>query len=266
MWDAYIVTPLTNLLLWIYTLVGGQFGVAIIIFTILIRLATHPLMVRQMKSTRALQEMQQSEKWKKIQKQYKKNREKLAQEQMKLYKELGISPFGSCLPTLIQIPIIFGLYQSIVKALAATPLQLMTLTHSVYSFLDVPSVVPLNNRFLWMNLSQPERIYIFGFGIPLLAIIVALTTYIQSKLTTPTSTTPGDQGAAMGRMMSIYMPLLLGYFSLSFASGLAVYFITSNLVGIAQYALMGRVSWRNLLPGRKEKVASKSQKVSKGQK
>jgi YidC/Oxa1 family membrane protein insertase len=53
----------------------------------------------------------------------------------------------------------------------------------------------------------------------------------------------------MGNMMSIYMPLLLGYFALNFASGLAVYFVTSNVLGIVQYAMMGRVNWRNLLPG-----------------
>jgi YidC/Oxa1 family membrane protein insertase len=78
---------------------------------------------------------------------------------------------------------------------------------------------------------------------------VAITTYIQSKLTMPASTNPGDQSAAMSKTMSIYMPLLLGYFALTFASGLSVYFITSNLLGILQYAMQGKANWRNLLPG-----------------
>ena len=91
----------------------------------------------------------------------------------------------------------------------------------------------------------------FGYGIPVLAVIVAITTYVQSKVTMPASTNPNDQGAMMGKMMSIYMPLLLGYFALTFASGLSVYFIAGNLVGIAQYALLGKVNWRALLPGQK---------------
>jgi YidC/Oxa1 family membrane protein insertase len=102
-----------------------------------------------------------------------------------------------------------------------------------------------------MNLGQPERIYVFGYAIPLLAIIVAITTYIQSKVTMPASTNPKDQGAMMGKMMTLYMPLLLGYFALTFASGLSVYFIVGNLIGIAQYALLGKVNWRALIPGRK---------------
>jgi YidC/Oxa1 family membrane protein insertase len=80
---------------------------------------------------------------------------------------------------------------------------------------------------------------------------VALTTYVQSKVTMPASTNPNDQGAMMGKMMAVYMPLLLGYFALTFASGLSVYFIAGNLIGIAQYALLGKVNWRALLPGQK---------------
>ena len=195
--------------------------------------------------------MQQSKQWQDIQKKYKDDKEKLAQEQMSFYKELGISPFASCLPSLIQIPIIFALYQSIMRSLAATPGQLLILTRSVYSFSYPGSdLVPLNSQFLWMNLGQPERVYMFGVGIPLLAIIVAITTYVQSKVTMPASN-PNDQGAMMNKMMALYMPLLLGYFALTFASGLSIYFITGNLVGIAQYALLGKVNWRALLPGQK---------------
>jgi len=259
MWDTLIVTPLTNVLLWIYQIFGGNFGLAIILFTILIRLVTHPLTAQQIKSSQAMQEMQQSKKWQAIQKKYKGDKEKLAQEQMKLYKELGVSPFSSCLPTLIQLPIIFGLYQSIMRALVASPLQLLTLTRSVYAVFDTPALLPLNSHFLWMNLGQaPEKIFLpfltSGIPNPTLAIIVALTTYVQTKLTMPPPANPGDQSAMMGKMMGMYMPFLLGYFALTFASGLSIYFIASNLVGILQYALLGKVNWRNLLPGAKKEA------------
>ncbi len=251
MWETLIVNPFTNILLGIYKLIGGNFGVAIIIFTILIRLVTHPLMVSQIKGSTKMQEMQNDPQWLAIQKKYKDDKERLAQEQMKFYKEIGYNPFSSCLPTLIQLPIIFGLYQSIMRALAASPLQLLVLTRTVYPIFDLSSLVPLNSKFLWMNLGQPERLYILGYGVPLLAIIVAITTYIQSKVTVPVSSNPKDQGAMMGKMMSLYMPFLLGYFALTFASGLSIYFITGNIIGIAQYALLGKVNWRALLPGKK---------------
>jgi YidC/Oxa1 family membrane protein insertase len=251
MWETIIVNPFTNVLLLIYKLIGGNFGIAIILFTILIRLITHPLMASQIKSSAKMTEFQQSKQWQDIQKKHKGDKEKLAQEQMNLYKELGISPFASCLPSIIQIPLIFGLYQSIMRALAATPDQLLILTRAVYPFFHLSDLVPLNSQFLWMNLGQPERVYMFGVGVPLLAIVVAITTYVQSKVTMPASPNPNDQGAMMNKMMALYMPLLLGYFALTFASGLSIYFITGNLIGIAQYALLGKVNWRALIPGYK---------------
>jgi YidC/Oxa1 family membrane protein insertase len=251
MWETIIVNPFTNVLLMIYKLIGGDFGIAIILFTILIRLITHPLMASQIKGSTKMQEMQSSKEWQEIQKKYKDDKEKLAQEQMKYYKTIGYNPLSSCLPTLIQIPLIFGLYQSIIRALAPSPMQLLTLTRTVYPIFHIGDLVPLNSRFLWMNLGQPEKLYVFGLAIPLLAIIVALTTYVQSKVTMPVAANPGDQSAMMGKMMALYMPLLLGYFALTFASGLSVYFIISNLVGIGQYALLGKVNWRSLIPGYK---------------
>ena len=248
MWNTLIVDPMSNLLLLIYQLIGQNFGLAIILFTILVRALTYPLTASQMKSTAALQEMQKSEKWKKIQAKHKDDREKLAQEQMKLYQEMGINPFGSCLPTLIQFPIIIGLYQAVISAMAATPLQLIGFSNRIYEFFpNVAGLLPLNSRFLWMDLSQPERLFIPGIpiGIPLLAILVVITSFLQTKLMTPMST--GDaQGAATARMMTLYMPLLIGWLAYSFPAGLAVYFVASNVVGIAQYALMGRMDWRNL--------------------
>ena len=259
-WNGLIIQPFTNLLLWIYSLmanVPGAFGWSIILFTILIRAVTWPLNAQQLKGAQAMQEMNNDPEWQKIQKKYAKDREKLAQEQMRIYKEKGINPFGSCLPTLIQFPIIIGLYQAVIRALATTPLSLLQLARNVYPTLNVAALIPLNSRFLWMDLAQPESIPIFGFNLPTLAIVVAITTYIQSKLTMPATSSPGDQSAAMGKTMSIYMPLLLGYFALTFASGLSVYFITSNLLGIFQYAVTGRANWRNLLPGGDKQAKAK---------
>jgi YidC/Oxa1 family membrane protein insertase len=238
---------MVNTLLWIYDLLWNNFGLAIIVFTVLIRLITLPLTYQQTKSSQKMQELQKSKEWQDIQKKHKGDREKLSQEQMRIYKEKGISPFGSCLPTVIQFPIIIGLYQAIIAALAVTPTQLFNLSTHIYPFIPAAALIPLDNTFLWMNLSQPERLTIAGIGIPVLAILVVITTYIQSKLMTPPSQ-PGEQGAQMTQAMNLYMPFLMGWLAYSFAAGLALYFIVGNLFTIAQYAIMGKVEWRNLLP------------------
>jgi YidC/Oxa1 family membrane protein insertase len=126
------------------------------------------------------------------------------------------------------------------------------LSRHVYPFLDVSNLLPINNQFLWMDLSQPERWYPFGLaiGIPVLAAIVLATTFVQSRLMTPPAQ-PGEQGAQMSQAMNLYMPLFMGYLALTLASGLSLYFITSNVVTIGQYAAMGKLHWNNLIPGRK---------------
>jgi YidC/Oxa1 family membrane protein insertase len=250
-WEMLIINPMVNTLLWIYSIVGN-FGIAIILFTIVVRLITHPLTVKQLKSAAAMQDMQKSKKWQDLQKKYKNDKQKLQQEQMKLYQEMGVNPLGSCLPTLIQFPIIIGLYQSIIKALAVSPLQMTSLFYNIYPFSDVSKLLPIDSTFLWMDLSQPERFYIGDIGIPVLAIIVLITTFFQSRLISPPAQ-PGEQGAQMTQAMNLYMPLLMGYLALTFAAGLALYFVTSNVVTIIQYALMGRLNWANLNPFSKPK-------------
>jgi len=239
-----------NTLLWIYSILGN-FGIAIILFTILVRFLTYPLTIQQLKGAQGMQEMQKSKEWQELQKKYKNDKQKLQQEQMRLYKEMGINPLGSCLPTIIQFPIIIGLYQAIIRALAVTPLQMTNLFYNIYPFLNIQKLLPINNKFLWMDLSQPERLYIMGFGVPVLAIIVLITTYLQSKLMTP-PTQGSDQSGQMGKMMNLYMPLLMGWLALTFASGLALYFVTSNLVTIFQYALMGKLDWSSVMFWKKE--------------
>jgi YidC/Oxa1 family membrane protein insertase len=240
---------MTNVLILIYGLVGRNFGIAIILFTVLIRLVTWPLNAQQMKSAKAMQELQNDKEWIAAQKKYAKDREKLAQEQFRIQRERGVNPFSSCLPMLIQFPILFALIPAITYAIGSTPLSMLKLSRSLYAFQDAAALVPLNSKFLWMDLGMPERTIIFGVAIPVLALIVALTTYVQTKLTMPPSANPNDQAAATGRIMSIQMPILLFFFSINYASGLAVYFVASNILSIVQYAMMGKVNWHALLPG-----------------
>ncbi|TES90579.1 MAG: membrane protein insertase YidC, partial [Anaerolineales bacterium] len=128
-----LIVPFINALLFIYEFIGENFGLAIIIFTIVLRLATFPFTKKQLESSQKMQEMQQSKEWQKIQKKYKNDKEKLAQEQMSLYKEMGVSPFSSCLPSFLQMVIIIPVFFSVSRTLVSTPLQMLQLRSDLIS-------------------------------------------------------------------------------------------------------------------------------------
>jgi YidC/Oxa1 family membrane protein insertase len=229
-WDAIIINPFTNVLLLIYELLGHNFAIAIIVFTVLIRLITYPLTVQQQKSAKAMQAMQPQ--LQALQKKYAKDKETLNKETMKLYQEAGINPLGGCLPMLLQFPIFIGLYQVILLVMAVNPLQLFNLSKHLYPFLpQLVSLLPLNNRFLWLDLGLPDPFY-------LLPILVVITTWWQQKVMTPPSADPQSQ--AMNRQMALMMPLMFGYFVMISPSGLGLYWLISNLIGVAQYWMVGR--------------------------
>lgn len=240
MWD-FIVQPMVNGLLLVYQLLFSNFTLTIVVFTILSRVIVWPLTQQQQKSSKKLAELQQSEAFKKMQEKYAKDKEKLAQEQMKLYQEAGVNPLGGCLPLLVQIPIMGGLYAALTLVMAASPLQLFYLSQMHYSFLpNLAALIPIDNRFLWLNLGLRDPYYI-------LPIIVVVTTWIQSKVMTPPSADP--QAAQMSQSMAVTMPLMIGWFSLQVASGLSIYWIIGNILSIVQYALTPgmKINWKNVL-------------------
>jgi YidC/Oxa1 family membrane protein insertase len=227
-WTVLILRPMLNALLWLYTVLGGQFWLAIILFTVFVRVLMTPLMLPQQRSAKKMQELQP--KLQALQKKYGKDREKLAQEQMKLYREAGVSPMGGCLPMLIQFPIWIGLYQSIIQALGHQPLQLLALAGNIYGFMqNIWAQVPLNRYFLGMDLSlTPQQMGGLTYALP---ILVAFTAWLQSKMTTLPGGGEG-QAASMNQSMTLMMPLMFGFFSLNFSTGLSFYFVISNLIGI----------------------------------
>jgi YidC/Oxa1 family membrane protein insertase len=263
----FLTNPFITALLFLYQFLGQNIILSIVLFTVLVRLATYPLTAQQIKSSKEMQALQP--KLKGIQEKYKGDRERLAQEQMKLYREHGINPMAGCLPLVIQLPILLGLYGAISHSLASTPLQLLELHHRIM-VPGLSDMIPLQNKFLWLNLAMPDPTFI-------LPVLVVVTTWLQSKLITPTPTSgdPKDPQAAMARNMNIMMPLMIGMFSLSFASGLSIYWVISNIMGVAQYAMMGKVDLKNLfgqpkvpsttiendpaaLPAKKKPVSDKS--------
>ncbi|MDX1994920.1 MAG: YidC/Oxa1 family membrane protein insertase [bacterium] len=269
MWDL-IINPLVTVLALLYRLFSNDVVLAIAALTVIIRLATSPLLIQQQRSTARMQELQP--KLRQLQEKYKNDREKLSQEQMALYREAGVNPFGGCLPLLIQLPILLALYSSIQHALGQSPFQLIDLSGRLL-LPGLDTLVPLSDTWLGMNLTLPPTANpVYAMVLPLLVLV---TTWLQSKLTLPAPPPPSptkdgkpdptDQAASMTRSMTTVMPLMFGFFSLSFSVGLGIYFVVSNTVGIVQYTLMGRARWGALF-GRETPPPAKTEAAYTGEK
>jgi YidC/Oxa1 family membrane protein insertase len=227
-WDIAIANPVLNVLVALSHTLGGRFGFAIIVLTVIVRLITWPLNKRQLKSTKAMQEMQP--KIQELQKKYGKNQQKLQQEMMKLYKEAGVNPLGCLWPMLVQFPIWIALYQSIIRALATTPENLLDLAQRLYSWDIVNRAIPLSSQFLGLDLA--------GQGNIILAIIVGGTMWVQQKMTQAPAVDPRQESTS--KIMLLMMPLMFGFLSLSFPAGLGLYWAVSNVIGIVtQYFATG---------------------------
>jgi YidC/Oxa1 family membrane protein insertase len=258
--NAFIIDPMTNALLLLYDFLGNNFVLAIAIFTVLIRVITLPLNLRQQRSSIRMQELQPQ--IQAIQKKYKDNPQKMQEE----FKKIGYNPtetLTGCLPLLIQFPILIGLYRAIIVLLGSTPKALFDLTDVVYGwvsqFVDLASALPIPNKFLWLNLAQPDPIYV-------LPILVFATMFFQQRLLTPSRKKSDDKDkkkddnpmSGMTQSMQYTMPLMFGFFSLSFPSGLSIYFILSSLIGIGQ----GYITQRSMAREREEKDQKKAQSSS----
>jgi len=226
-WDIALLQPLINILIALSNFLFNNFGVTIIALTIIIRFILLPLTLRQLRASKKMQDLQPQ--LAELQKKYAKDKQKLAQEQMKLYKESGVNAAGCAIPMLIQFPIWIALYQAIILALATNPEALLNLSRYFYSWAIPLAALPLSNSFAGLNLAYPNAI---------LAIIVGITMWVQQKMVTPTNQDP--RTAQQSQMMLWMMPIIFTFFSLSFPSGLALYWVVSNVFSIVvQYFVTG---------------------------
>src|SRR4030042_4852955 len=172
LWNTILLEPVMNFLILLSKGLLGNFGLSIIVLTIIIRIISYPLMMRQLKSSRAMQDIQP--KMKELQKKYAKDKQKLSAETMKLYKEHGVNPLGCVGPMLIQFPIWIALYQAVIQALAYTPETLLGLSERLYSWSAIQGTLPLNNHFLWLALAR---------GAITIAILVVAGMWALQKMT-----------------------------------------------------------------------------------
>lgn len=221
----------------------GSWGLAIILFTVLIKVVTWPLTSKQVKSTKAMQELQP--RMKELQAKYKDDREGLAQAQMALYKEMGTSPFMGCLPMLLQFPVWIGLYQAILHLAADGYLgQGFLLIPSLACPATNAEVCPQTAGLTWVldvaNLPQTWPYLI-------LPILTVVTQVAISRFMTPTPAAPAngekkdeDPTQSMMKQMNTIMPVMFGFFALQFPAGLALYWVTNNVLTGLQYMLLNR--------------------------
>ncbi len=202
-----------------------SFGFAIILFTLSVRLATFPLNMQQIKSSKAMQELQP--KMKVLQDKYKNDREALAKAQMDLYKEHGVNPLSGCLPLLVQMPIWFALYRS-----------LLQLSHEGLlrqGFFWIPSlsgpVSDYSGGLSWLWPLPPAVGWPDAIAYLILPVLLVVSQLYMQQMMTPPTTDP--QQASMQSVMK-FMPLMFGYFALIVPSGLTLYWFTSNLLAMAQ--------------------------------
>ena len=257
MFDELIVKPIFNALMLLYSIIpGGDFGVAIILFTIFIRILIYPLVRKQLHQTMLMRKMQPV--IAKIKKEAKGNKQLEATMQMELYKRHGISPFQSIFILLIQLPIFIGLYYVIqiivlhrneVAKFAYAPLEQLepikkiienpeNFNHTMLGFIDLTKTAFSNGTV--------------NIVLLVLALISAVTQYIMSKQTMPTTSTPkrfreimkeaaegkqsdpADMSAAMMRNMVKIMPIMMFFIMVNLPGALALYYTVSNLIATAQ--------------------------------
>jgi YidC/Oxa1 family membrane protein insertase len=257
MFEFLVVKPIFNALMALYSLIpGGDFGIALIIFTILIRFLLYPMVRSQLHQTKMMRKMQPE--LKKIKAAANGNKQLEAAQQMELYKKYGINPFRSILILIIQLPIFIGLYQVI----QVVTLHRDQLGHHMYAATaqlePVKKIIenPDNFNHTMLGFIDLTKTTFGNHGVDItllaLAVISAVTQYIMTKQTLPSNksskrfrdimketaagkqTDPSDMSAAMMGNMSKIMPFFMFFIMVSLPGALALYYTVSNLVAVAQ--------------------------------
>lgn len=225
--NELLYRPLFNSLVFLYQTVSFyDFGVAIIILTILIRLLLYPLAQKSIRSQKEMAGVQSD--IKKIQEQFKNNKEEQTKRIMALYKEKKINPFSGCLPLLIQLPLLIALYRVFLAGFKDQNLQ-----NLLYGFMPNPGTI--NHIFLGLvDISKNHNL--------LLALITGVLQFYQSKMmmakqknnNPPVKQSAPDFATTLSYQMTYMMPIMTAYFAYSFPAGLALYWIVTTAFSIGQ--------------------------------
>lgn len=225
--------PILNGLMLLYHVLG-DFGLSIVLLTILIRLILFPLTLKQLKSTKAMQAIQPL--IADVKKQYPKDQRAQLEATQAIYKEYGVNPAAGCLPLFIQLPVIYGLYNSLDTILRNSHLTVASLNKVIYPFLPHFSTLP-NPDLNWFTFINPHWFINLGATDPthVLPVLAAVATFIQLRMSQP-RTTAATKSAMSQQMqiMQFIMPIFTLVFALAFPAGLALYWTTTSLFSMVQ--------------------------------
>lgn len=236
-WEGIVVYPLAKLLIALNKSIAGlgipfSYGWAIIVFTLAIKIVTLPLTLKQLQSTKAQQMLQP--KLRELQEKYGKDRQKLAEEQMKLYKESGVNPMGGCLPLLVQMPVLFGLYQALY--VLANP-SVNELVGAKFFWIPDLSYPSLTVGTSWIGASfeaQDWAKLAAYFSMPIFMLISQLLLQKMAQLSPGGKQGQQDAQTRMMTQMMLFMPLMFAWITLGLPSGLTLYWSVSNVLSIIQ--------------------------------
>ena len=267
MWST--LTDLVAQLLRLLYGITHNYGFAIIVLTIIIRVVLYPLMQKQMVSMREMQKIQPL--MKAIQSKYKNDKERLNKELMALYKVHKVNPMSGCLPLLIQMPILILLFQTLRKFEYLDPSG--NISGGFLWIANQVEVMVENIPTIVAGLAAPEQlIHLPGNGIfniqalGIMPFLIGGSMWYQQKMTTAGSGASGGSAEQTQKMMTIMMPLMIGFMSFSLPSGLTLYWLTSTLLGIGQQYLINKKMpaavepIKSLESGKKEKPVEKENK------
>jgi YidC/Oxa1 family membrane protein insertase len=229
-WQTFVVWPLANILIGIDAFLAGigvayHWGWAIIVFTFFVKLLTFPLTLQQTRGMQAQKDLQP--RLQELQKKHGKDREKLAAEQMKLYQEAGVNPLSGCLPLVIQMPILFGLYAALV---AVGPM----LENAGFFWIPDLSYPQYNMGLNWIPVLWDNGEYATLIAYLILPILLVVTQFAMQKWMTPTPAATDAGQAKMTQNMGLVMTLFFGFFTLQVPAGLTLYWVTSNVLQMLQ--------------------------------
>ena len=228
-----LYVSLGTLLAWFYS-IAHSFGLAIVLLTVVVRLATFPLTAKQARSQQELQRLQPE--LKRIQAKYKNDRQKLNEEMMKFYKENKVNPFGGCLPVIVQFPVLIVLYR-LILGLIDTPPKHLPRTSAMYSALVESGGEMVS---FGMDLAKKAGEVSGAKQVPfliLIALVMATGYYQQRQMT---ARLPKESRNSQMAMIGKIFPLMFGVISWTIPAGVVVYFLASNLWQIGQQAVMFR--------------------------
>lgn len=267
MWHSLLYQPIINALVFLNQLFGN-FGLAIIVLTIIIRLLLIPLTLPSMRAATKMKEL--APELEKLKKKHAGNKQKLAQAQMELYRRHGVNPAAGCLPQIIQIVVLIALYQAFAQVLKTNGETIAKLNEVLYSSLRLPLEAVINTKFLWLDLNKPDLFQLSGmsFSLPgIFLLAAALVQVLSSKMMQPsvelsqkqakkTVAKEDDIATAMQSQMLYLFPLMTILIGYSFPSGLVLYWLIFSIsTAVQQYFISG---WGGLEPWLK-KVKIKKQ-------